>query len=56
MEIQTNSVDGWVTVEEFTDWTKVIKAGWKFVGLDSQKNVIMVRNGYINSFKQVDVE
>ena len=53
MEIQTEYKEGWTTIKEFKTWDDVIKAGWVFVGLDSQNNVIMTRNGYINLFRQM---
>ena len=53
MEIQTEQQEGWVTIKQFNCWEDVIKAGWKFKGLDNNNNVVMVRNGYINLFRQL---
>ena len=54
MEIQTEYKEGWTTIKEFNNWNDVIKAGWVFMGLDNNKNVIMVRSGYINLFRQLN--
>ena len=56
MKIQTETRDGWQDCWDerpCTGWQDVIDAGWKFLGLDKEGNVIMTRGGYINSFRQV---
>ena len=57
MRIETDIGKGrlsdWVKCDH-DDWTEIIEDGWEFTGLDKNGNVIMIRRGYMNCFRQVE--
>ena len=48
--VEVLTKEGWQDVE-YGSWDEIIKEGWKFLGMERTGTVVMVRQGYINEFR-----